>query len=87
MSHISLLKFPCDYPIKVVGINNETFEIEVLQTVRTYFPNLAEGCLQIKKSKESKYISMTIQLYVESQSQLDALYGELHNLQSVLFTL
>ena len=56
----SALQFPCEFPIKVIGNNSETFEIEVLTIIKQYVRNLRENAIRTKPSKNSKYLAITI---------------------------
>jgi len=83
----TLLKFPCVMPIKVIGENNDAFEIAVIPIFHKHFPTLKEGCLEFKKSSKAKYLAMTITVEAESKEQLDALYQELTDHPLVLWAL
>lgn len=73
----TLLKFPCDFPIKIVGKNNSEFELFVLSVLRKHFLDLREDALQQRPSKNNHYLSITVTVHVESKEQLDAVYREL----------
>lgn len=84
---MSLFKFPCEYPIKVVGHADEKFETNVLHIIRKHIPDLGEGAIKIRPSKNSKYQSMTITIHANSKDHLDGIYHELSACEDVLFVL
>jgi len=48
------LKFPCEFPIKVVGLANGNFKATALTIIRQHCPDLAETALQTRTSKNGK---------------------------------
>jgi hypothetical protein len=50
----SLLQFPCDFPIKVVGQGTADFEVEVVARVREHAPDLGEGAVRSRPSQGGK---------------------------------
>lgn len=87
MQEETLLKFPCDFPIKVVGKNNEAFEMFVLSVLHKHFPDLGESALRQKTSKDNTYLSITATVHAESKEQLDAVYRELTGSELTLMVL
>lgn len=83
----TLLEFPCEFTIKIIGKSNETFEVEVLTLVRKHFPDTLEGALKLKHSKQKNYLAYSVTLWVESKETLDALYQDLSDCPQVIFTL
>jgi len=73
----SLLEFPCDFPIKVFGLNQDGLEALVLGIVRCHAPDLAEDALSSRLSGGGKYTAVTVTVNAQSQAQLDAIYQEL----------
>jgi uncharacterized protein len=73
----TLIEFPCDFDIKAMGLSGTTFETTVLSIVNEYVDDIKEGAIKTKQSSGGKFTSMTITVYVESQTQLDAIYQAL----------
>lgn len=73
----SVLEFPCEYIIKVVGKNSPLFEGAVSSILRKHVPDLSEGAFSLRESKEKKYLAMTVTFTATSQAQLDQIYTEL----------
>jgi hypothetical protein len=83
----STFEFPCDVPVKVFGRNEDAFRNAVLGIVRMYFPEFRERDLGERLSRQDRYLSLTINLRVETRSQIDALYTDLSAHDAVLMVL
>ena len=81
------MTFPCAFPLKVMGTNNDTFENEVVMIVRKHIPSLGEGAVSSKPSKTGKYLAITINFTANSKEELDNLYREIHTHPDVKMTL
>ncbi len=73
----SLLQFPCDFPIKIMGQRNDDFAQHVLAIVLRHAPDYATETLEMRASSGGKYLSVTCTIRATSRAQLDALYREL----------
>jgi len=82
-----LWQFPCDFPIKIVGKSNPEFETFVYSTLHKFFPDLREGVIQTRPSKDNTYLAITVTVPALSKEQLDAVYSELTSNKQVLFVL
>lgn len=69
--------FPCDFHLKIIGINREDFVDEIAAIIQAFFPEVRKESFSLKKSKENNYISITVLLHVPSKDSLETLYGEL----------
>jgi len=83
----TLIDYPCEFPIKIMGKNEEEFTKSILMIVNRHIPNFDDKSTETKASKENKYLSLTCTVHVVSQSQLDALYQELCDHPLVLMAL
>lgn len=83
----SPLKFPCDFPIKIVGRPTPEFETFVYATAHKHFPNLAENAFQQRFSKDKSYLAITVIVAAQSKEQIDNFYLELTANKEVLFVL
>ncbi len=73
----SLLEYPCDFPIKILGHTQTGFAQTVLEIVRRHAPDFDGGTIGMKTSKRGKYLSVTCVIRATSREQLDQLYREL----------
>ncbi len=73
----TLIEYPCDFPIKIMGQAEQSFTQSILMIVKRHVPNFDEATLETKISKKNKYLSLTCTVRAISRTQLDALYQEL----------
>ena len=83
----TLFEFPCDFPIKAMGEASVRFETVVLDIVRRHAPDLGEGAVRKRPSKNGKYVAITVTIRARDKKQLDAIYAELSAHQDVLMAL
>ena len=73
----SLIEYPCDFPIKIMGHSQSGFTKTILEIVSRHDPLFDASALQVKTSKHVKYLSLTCTVRATSRQQLDELYQEL----------
>ena len=81
------LEFPCDYPIKIMGVASEGFHGEMLELVRCHAPHVCEADVSLRASSGGKYVSVSIHLRAESREQVDAIVAALREHPKVLASL
>ncbi len=72
-----LLAFPCEFPIKIMGLTQKDFAQAVIEVVARHAPDFDPATLEMRPSREGKYLSLTCTIRAVSREQLDALYREL----------
>jgi len=77
MSQPTLLEFPCDFPLKIMGAADAGFAQAVAAVVVKHAPDFDPASMEMRPSKAGNYLSLTCTVRAVSQSQLDALYREL----------
>jgi len=82
-----LLKFPCNFPLKVMGRDHSRFRDTVVNTVNTYTGPVDDSDIREVISSKGNYVSLTIIVHVNSQQQLDSIYRDLTDCEDVLFSL
>jgi uncharacterized protein len=83
----TLLDFPCDFPIKVVGEKQDDLTIIVVNVIQSVLPDFDTTQISIRTSSGGRYISLTCVVKVESKPQLDAVYKALSQHPVVKFVL
>ncbi len=73
----SLIEFPSDFPIKVMGARCDEFAQAVLEVVLRHAPEFDGRSMEMRPSSKGNYLSLTCTVRATSQQQLDALYREL----------
>ena len=87
MSEDSLLEFPCEFPVKVMGANTAEFEAAIVMISRQHIPDLGEAAISSAQSRTGKYVSITITFTATSRPQIDNLYRALNAHPEVKFVL
>jgi putative lipoic acid-binding regulatory protein len=70
----SLIQYPTDFPIKIVGLNQAGFEAAITEVLRTHAPDFDATSIEVRESRAGKYLSITATINATSRDQLDALY-------------
>ena len=73
----TLLEFPCDFPLKIMGANDADFAQAIADVVLRHAPDFDVATMEMRASKAGNYLSLTCTVRAVSQAQLDALYREL----------
>jgi putative lipoic acid-binding regulatory protein len=73
----TLLTFPCDFPIKVIGRRQAAFAQTIVDVVKRHAPDFDPATLEMRTSREATYLSLTLTIRATSRKQLDDLYREL----------
>jgi len=73
----SLIEYPSDFPLKILGNTQPGFAQAVLGVVKKHAPDFDDATLAMRTSKKGKYLSITCVIRATSREQLDALYQEL----------
>ncbi|HEX6928671.1 MAG TPA: DUF493 domain-containing protein [Gammaproteobacteria bacterium] len=82
-----LLRFPCEFPVKVMGRDAKDFETQVLAIFERHLGDLGNAKVNTRPSSSGNFLSVTVVFRAESQDQLDALYRDLTDHEHVLFCL
>jgi putative lipoic acid-binding regulatory protein len=83
----SLLTFPCVFPIKVMGRREDGFAQAVTDVVLRHAPDFHPETIEMRSSKNARYLSLTVTLNARSREQLDGLYSELSKHPMVIMVL
>ena len=73
----SLLEFPCDFPLKIMGVRTDDFAQTITAVVLSHAPDFNPATMEMRPSAKGKYLSLTCTICASSQLQLDNLYREL----------
>ncbi len=77
MSEDTLLEFPCDFPIKIMGAHSDDFAQTMVAIVLRHAPDFQAGSVEMRASSGGAYLSVTCTIRATSRAQLDDLYREL----------
>ena len=88
MDKKSVIEFPCQFPIKVMGVKHDDLIPEVIAIIvaqsHDFNPELD---IVIKPSSKGNYLSITAMINAKSQEQLDNIYRTLNKHVLVKITL
>jgi uncharacterized protein len=83
----TLIEFPCDFPIKVMGETHADFTSEIIKTIQKVLPSFDASKIEMRGSSGGKYISLTCTVHVTSKPQLDDIYRAISAHPMVKFAL
>lgn len=73
----SLIEYPCDFPLKIMGQKQPGFTSAVVEIVRRHDPDFDETKIEQRMSRKGTYLSVTCVIRATSREQLDAVYRDL----------
>lgn len=73
----SPLQFPCEFPIKVMGLKHPRFVQNIVDVVVQYAPDFDAAKVELRPSEKGKYLSVTCTINATSQDQLNLIYTAL----------
>ena len=73
----SLIEYPCDFPIKVMGRSQQGFAQAITEVVLRHDPHFSVASMEMRSSKTARFLSLTCTVRATSRQQLDAIYQEL----------
>lgn len=73
----SLITYPCDFPIKIMGVTQESFAQTMVELVRLHDPEFDASKMEMRPSAKGNYLSLTVTVRATSREQLDNLYRTL----------
>ena len=83
----TLLEFPCTFPVKAMGRNEDGFEALVTKIVLNHAEMSAAEAVTTNLSSSGKYLSVTVTIGAISKAQLDRIYQDLTDCEQVLVAL
>ncbi|MFP5410372.1 MAG: YbeD family protein [Gammaproteobacteria bacterium] len=73
----TLLQFPVDFPIKIMGERRDDFAQAMVDLVLRHAPDFKPETVEMRASRNGNYLSLTVVVRATSKAQLDALYREI----------
>lgn len=70
----SLIEFPCDFPIKVMGASVPHFAETIGAAVRELVPDFDPASITARQSAKSRYTALTVTVHATGRAQLDSIY-------------
>jgi putative lipoic acid-binding regulatory protein len=83
----SLFKFPCDFPIKIMGRDQPELHIAVSEIIERHAADTPEQNFNRRLSGKKNYVSITVTIRAQSREQLDRIYQDLTSSPHILYVL
>jgi len=71
------IEFPCDYPIKVLGLSTDDFESIIIDVFHQHAPGFDANTVLVKMSSKGTFSSLNVTITATGPDQLDALHKDL----------
>ena len=73
----TLLAFPTDFPVKIMGERRDDFAQTMVELVQRHAPDFRAETVEMRASSKGNYLSVTCVVRATSKAQLDALYRDI----------
>ena len=73
----SLIEYPSQFPIKVMGAHVDGFVDAIAHVARQFDPGFNAATIEQRPSKAGNYLGLTITITATSREQLDEIYRTL----------
>jgi len=83
----SLLKFPTDYPIKVLGRPTDEFRARVHAIMLKHAPDLEPSRMSERLSERGNFLSISYMIVAQSREQVTSLAKELASCELVVMVI
>ena len=83
----TLLEFPCQFPIKAMGLAEQDIAALVLEILARHTDGVAPEQVRHRPSTNGKWLSVTVVFEAQSKAQLDAIYHELTAHEAIVYAL
>jgi putative lipoic acid-binding regulatory protein len=87
MAEPSLIEYPTDFPIKIMGRREPRLVQSIVDIVLKHAPDFDANTVEMRTSKKNSYLSITCTIRATSREQLDSLYKELCDHPAVVMVL
>jgi putative lipoic acid-binding regulatory protein len=74
---VSLITYPSQFPIKVMGLKVEGLVRAITHIAEQFDPAFDASSIELRESKGGKYLGVTVTITATSRAQLDELYRTL----------
>ncbi len=87
MSNETVMEFPCEFPIKMMGKDTPEFIATARALVEKHAGPLGDEAVQTAQSRHGRFVSVTVTISAKSQEQLDSIYRDVSAHDDVLMAL
>ncbi len=83
----SLIEYPTDFPIKIMGKREPHLVKTIVDIVQRHATDFDASTVEMRASKKNNYLSVTCTVHATSREQLDALYRDLCDHPAIVMVL
>ena len=87
MTEESVIEFPTEFPIKMMGRNTSEFPATARALVEKHAGAVDDNAVKVASSSNDRFVSVTVTITATSQQQLDAIYQDVTDQEDVLMAL
>lgn len=87
MSEESVILFPCEFPIKMMGRDTLEFHAIARRLIEDHVGPVADEAIDVNLSAKGNFVSMTVTVTATSQQQLDDIYRDVSGHDDILMAL
>lgn len=87
MTEESVIEFPCEFPIKMMGRDTPKFHATAVSLVENHVGPIDDGNIKMNASGKGNFVSITVTITATSQQQLDDIYRDVSGHEDVLMAL
>ena len=87
MSNETVMEFPCEFPIKMMGKDTPEFIATARSLVEKHAGPIEDDAVQTAQSRNGNFVSVTVTISASSRLQLDDIYQDLTAHDDVLMAL
>lgn len=87
MTEESVIEFPCEFPIKLMGHNTPEYLATCRELVEKHAGPVEDDKVKVAPSSNDRFASVTVTINAKSQEQLDAIYQDATDHEDVLMAL
>jgi putative lipoic acid-binding regulatory protein len=87
MTEASVIQFPCEFPIKMMGRDTPEFHKTARLLVENHVGPVTDEAIQVNLSGKGNFVSITVTVTAISQQQLDDIYRDVSGHDDVLMAL
>ena len=73
----SLIEYPCDFPIKVMGKSHPDFADTIVTVIRQFDNSVDAERIEVRPSSGGNYTGLTVRVRALNREQLDDIYRAL----------
>ena len=74
---MTVLEFPCCYPLRIIGNTDKDLPFRVSSIIKRHAPAFTSSSLEIRKSRNSRFMSVRVSLQAQSASQVESICEDL----------